>query len=79
MFYKILLIILYVYTLYIHIIIAWPWTFIHTFIHIIFYKIIMDIPEKITHNVPAVGEVLGARTGKRKGNPFHKPLRFQGT
>ena len=33
----------------------------------------------IAHNVPAVGEVLGTRTGKRKGNPFHTPLRFQGT
>jgi len=34
---------------------------------------------QISHNVPAVGEVLGARIGKRKGNPFHTPLRFQGT
>ena len=36
-------------------------------------------PGKIAFNVPAVGEVLGARIGKRKGNPFYTPLRFQGT
>ena len=33
---------------------------------------------KMSHNVPAVGEVLGARTGKRKGNPFSPPLAFPG-
>ena len=33
----------------------------------------------MTHNVPDVGDVLGAETSKNKGNPFHTPLRFQDT
>jgi len=39
----------------------------------------MQVPKKMSHNVPAVGEVLGARIGKRKGNTIQPPLRFQGT
>jgi hypothetical protein len=58
----------------------------HPFIHIKYhFQNVLRVPTppvtlgQMAHNVPAVGEVLGARMGKRKGNPFHTPLRFQGT
>ena len=31
----------------------------------------------MSHNVPDVGDVLGAKISKNKGNPFHTPLFLQ--
>jgi hypothetical protein len=33
--------------------------------------------KKLALNVPDVGDVLGAKISKNKGNPFHSPLFLQ--